>query len=128
MFAIGRRAPEGDVCRGRGERAAQEQTAGMGLVRRFSRPLTYLFGLCPSSCTAGIVLIWAAWPPVPKEGINCMNEKTIYQIEDALGYEVSDEAVEAAGTRSEIAGAWTWVCTGIGCNYSPNVSDRPLTD
>jgi hypothetical protein len=38
-----------------------------------------------------------------------MNEKTIDQIEqDVLRNEVSDDAVEAAGTRSEIAGAWTW--------------------
>jgi hypothetical protein len=49
-----------------------------------------------------------------------MNEKTIDQIEqDALNYEVSDEAAEAAGTRTEIAGAWTFVCTGIGCNDGP---------
>jgi hypothetical protein len=34
-----------------------------------------------------------------------MLEKTIDQIEeDVLSYEVSDEAVEAAGTRAEIAG------------------------
>jgi hypothetical protein len=45
-----------------------------------------------------------------------MNEKTIDQIEEeVLSYEVSDEAVEAAGT-TEIAGAWTFVCTGIECN------------
>ena len=32
-------------------------------------------------------------------------------------YEISDEAVEAAGTRTEIAGVWTFVCTGgIECN------------
>jgi hypothetical protein len=49
-----------------------------------------------------------------------MNEKTIDQIEkDVLSYEVADEAVEAAGTRTEIAGAWTFACTGIGCNYGP---------
>jgi hypothetical protein len=48
-----------------------------------------------------------------------MNEKTIDQIEEeVLSYEVSDEAVEAAGTRTEIAGAWTFVCTGgIQCNH-----------
>jgi hypothetical protein len=34
-----------------------------------------------------------------------MNEKTIDQIE----CEISDEAVEAAGT-SEIAGVWTFIC------------------
>ena len=48
-----------------------------------------------------------------------MNEKTIDQIEEeVLSYEVSDEAVEAAGTRTEIAGAWTFICTGIQCNHS----------
>ena len=31
--------------------------------------------------------------------------------------EISDEAVEAAGTRAEIAGAWTFVCTGIQCGH-----------
>ena len=42
-----------------------------------------------------------------------MNEKTIDQIEEeVLIYEISDEAVEAAGTSAEIAGAWTFVCTG----------------
>ena len=46
-----------------------------------------------------------------------MNEKTIDQIEEeVLGYEVSDEAIEAAGTRTEIARAWTFICTGIGCH------------
>jgi hypothetical protein len=45
-----------------------------------------------------------------------MNEKTIDQIEEeVLSYEVSDEALETAGTRTEIAGAWTVVCTGIQC-------------
>ena len=42
-----------------------------------------------------------------------MNEKSIDQIEEeVLIYEISDEAVEAAGTRTEIAGVWTFVCTG----------------
>ena len=37
-----------------------------------------------------------------------MNEKSIDQIEEeVLIYEISDEAVEAAGTRTEIAGVWT---------------------
>jgi len=56
-----------------------------------------------------------------------MNEKTIDQMEEeVLSYEVSDEAVEAAGTRTEIAGAWTFVCTGgIQCNH--NVSDGGRT-
>jgi hypothetical protein len=47
-----------------------------------------------------------------------MNEKTIDQIEEeALIREISDEAVEAAGTRTEIAGMWTFVCTGIECHH-----------
>jgi hypothetical protein len=55
-----------------------------------------------------------------KEKDSAMNEKTLDQIEeDILSYELSDEAVEAAGTRTEIAGAWTFVCTGVGCNYGP---------
>jgi hypothetical protein len=50
--------------------------------------------------------------------INAMNEKTIDQIEEeALICEISDEAVEAAGTRTEIAGVWTFVCTGIECHH-----------
>ena len=45
-----------------------------------------------------------------------MLEKTIDQIEEeVLSYEVSDEAVEAAGTRAEIAEARTLVCTGVQC-------------
>jgi hypothetical protein len=48
--------------------------------------------------------------------INAMDEMTIDQIEeDVLSYEVSDDAVEAAGTRTEIAGAWTFVCSGVQC-------------
>jgi len=35
--------------------AAQEQTAGMGLVRRFSRPLTYFFGVPRRPARRGIV-------------------------------------------------------------------------
>jgi len=46
-----------------------------------------------------------------------MNEKTIDQTEEVLVYEISDDAVEAAGMRTEIAGVWTFVCTGIGCNH-----------
>ena len=53
-----------------------------------------------------------------------MNEKTIDQIEEeVLSYKVSDEAVEAAGTRTEIAergrgfalalGATTWKTPGL---------------
>jgi hypothetical protein len=45
-----------------------------------------------------------------------MNEKSIDQIEEeVLICEISDEAVEAAGTRTEIAGVWTFICTGIQC-------------
>ena len=45
-----------------------------------------------------------------------MNEKTIDQIEEeVLICEISDEAVEAAGTSAEIAGVWTFICTGIQC-------------
>jgi hypothetical protein len=45
-----------------------------------------------------------------------VNEKTIDEIEqDALSYEISDDALEAAGTSTEIAGAWTFVCSGIQC-------------
>jgi hypothetical protein len=43
-----------------------------------------------------------------------MNEKLIDQIEED---ETSDDTVEAAGTRTEIAGAWTFVCTGIQCGH-----------
>jgi hypothetical protein len=54
-----------------------------------------------------------------------MNEKSSDQIEEeVLSYEVSDEAVEAAGT-TEIAGAWTFVCTGIGCNHSAALNTNP---
>ena len=44
-----------------------------------------------------------------------MNEKSIDQTEEVLIYEISDEAVEAAGTRTEIAGVWTFVCTSKHC-------------
>ena len=54
-------------------------------------------------------------PPLANERINVMNEKTIDQFEEVLSQDVSDEALEAAGTRTEIAGAWTIVCTGIQC-------------
>jgi hypothetical protein len=43
-----------------------------------------------------------------------MNEKIIDQFEDEVLHEVSDEALESAGA-TEIAGAWTVVCTGIQC-------------
>jgi hypothetical protein len=41
-----------------------------------------------------------------------MNEKIIDEIEED---EIPDEAVEAAGTRTDAA-AWTFVCSGIQCN------------
>ena len=58
-----------------------------------------------------------------------MNEKTIDQIEEeVLICEISDEAVEAAGTRTEIAGVWTFVCTAalsaITCLHSSNEKPR----
>ena len=44
-----------------------------------------------------------------------MNEKTIDQIEeDVLNNEVSDDALEVAGTPGD-AGAWTFVCSGVQC-------------
>jgi hypothetical protein len=37
--------------------------------------------------------------------------------EEVFSCEISDEAVEAAGTRTETAGVWTFICTGgIQCN------------
>jgi len=45
-----------------------------------------------------------------------VNEKTIDQIEEVVICEISNEAVEAAG-RTEIAGVWTFVCTGIQCGH-----------
>ena len=54
-----------------------------------------------------------------------MNEKTIDQIEEeVLIYQISDEAVEAAGTRTEIAGVWTFVCIGIQCGQVYSRSDE----
>jgi hypothetical protein len=51
-----------------------------------------------------------------------VNEKAIARIEEeVLSYDVSDEALEAAGTQTEIAGARTFVCTGIQCNLVPNI-------
>jgi hypothetical protein len=40
--------------------------------------------------------------------------EAIDQIEED---EISDEALEATGARTEIAGAWTFVCTGIQCGH-----------
>ena len=34
------------------------------------------------------------------------------RLEEVLICEISDEAVEAAGMRTEIAGVWTFICTG----------------
>jgi len=57
--------------------------------------------------------------------INAMNAKPIDQIEqEAFIHEISDEAVEAAGTKTEIAGVWTFICTsGIQCH---DVSERDV--
>ena len=52
------------------------------------------------------------WQARLKEGQNAMNEKTI---DDFGEDEISDEAVEAAGTRTDAA-AWTFVCSGIQCH------------
>lgn len=41
------------------------------------------------------------------------------QTDEDILHEVSDETLEAAGTRTEIAGAWTFICTGIGCHEIP---------
>jgi hypothetical protein len=66
-----------------------------------------------------------------------MNEKSIDQIEEeVLICEISDEAVEAAGTRTEIAGVWTFVCTSKHCSHlfalqamkSPGRGDRGFKD
>ena len=47
-----------------------------------------------------------------------MNEKTIDQIEeDILICQISYQAVEAAGTRTEIVGVWTFVCTSKHCSH-----------
>ena len=43
-----------------------------------------------------------------------MNEEAIYQADEDLTYEVSDEALETAATN-EAQPAWTNVCTGISC-------------
>jgi len=43
-----------------------------------------------------------------------MNEKIIDEIED----DISDEALEAGGTRAEVLAGWTILCTSsIQCNY-----------
>ena len=35
--------------------------------------------------------------------------------EEILNYEVADDAVEVAGTSTELAVAWTFVCSGVQC-------------
>jgi hypothetical protein len=59
-----------------------------------------------------------------------VNEKSIDQIEEeVLIYEISDEAVEAAGTRTEIAGCGRSFApaalSAIGCLHSSNEKPRP---
>ena len=43
-----------------------------------------------------------------------MNEEAIYQADEDLTYEVSDEALETAATN-EAQFAWTMICTGKRC-------------
>jgi hypothetical protein len=50
-----------------------------------------------------------------------MNEEAIYQADEDLTYEVSDEALETAATN-EAQSAWTMICTGKRCLHS---YDRP---
>jgi hypothetical protein len=79
------------------------------------------------ACISFGIPIAENWRAVEKtaQRINAMNEKSIDQIEEeVLSYEVSDEAVEEAGT-TEIAGAWTFVCTGIECNHSAALNTNP---
>ena len=47
-----------------------------------------------------------------------MNEEAIYQADDDLTYEVSDEALETAATTNEALAAWTMICTGKRCLHS----------
>ena len=56
-FAIGRRAPEGDFGVGVEVSAPPKSRLQVGLVRRFSRPLTYFFGLCPVVLHGGALLL-----------------------------------------------------------------------
>ena len=63
------------------------------------------------ACISFGIPIAENWRAVEKtaQRINAMNEKSIDQIEEeVLICEISDEAVEAAGTRTEIAGVWTF--------------------
>ena len=58
-----------------------------------------------------------------------MNEKTIDQIEEEVViYEISDEAVEVAGTRAEIAGCgrlFAPAFSAVTCLHSSNEKPRP---
>jgi hypothetical protein len=45
------------------------------------------------------------------------------QIDHIEEDEISDEALEAAGTRTEVA--WTFICTGIQCNHVGVSNERP---
>ena len=52
-----------------------------------------------------------------------MNEKIIDEIED----DISDEALEAGGTRAEVLAGWTILCTSsIQCTYGPATAVRVL--
>jgi hypothetical protein len=88
---------------------------------------TQLFGTGVANRRADSASCLSPWKR--RQRINAMNEKTIDQIEEeVLICEISDEAVEAAGTRTEIAGVWTFICTGIQCHQvfsRRNESPRP---
>ena len=84
-----------------------------------------MFGDCSIGCVSQIgatkqtgapILVSCLFRWKRRQRINAVNEKTIDQIEEVLICEISDEAVEAAG-RTEIAGVWTFVCTGIQCGH-----------
>ena len=92
--------------------------------RRRKNIAGYAFTIYPVNdlicCWCGGLALFLLLPynlpaPLANERINAMNEKTIEQSELVLSQEVSDEALEAAGNRTEIAGAWTNICTGVQC-------------
>ena len=86
-----------------------------------------MFGDCSIGCVSQIgatkqtgapILVSCLFRWKRRQRINAVNEKTIDQIEEEVViYEISDEAVEVADTRAEIAGVWTFVCTGIQCSH-----------
>jgi len=83
-----------------------------------------MFGDCSIGCVSQIgatkqtgapILVSCLFRWKRRQRINAMNEKSIDQIEEVLICEISDETVEAAGTMTEIAGVWTFVCTSKHC-------------